>query len=59
MRSASGFYDPLAQEYGVRLGAALQQTRVDAGVVANGSDYDLTAGVGAFWIDYSGGIGGE
>ena len=59
VRSSSGFYDTLSQEYGVRLGAALQQTRVDAGVVASGSDYDLTAGVGAFWIDYSGGIGGE
>ncbi|HZV77257.1 MAG TPA: carboxypeptidase regulatory-like domain-containing protein [Candidatus Babeliales bacterium] len=59
VRSSSGFYDTLSQEYGVRLGAALQQTRVDAGVVVNEKYYDLTAGVGAFWIDYSGGIGGE
>jgi hypothetical protein len=33
----------------------LAQAHADAGIVATGNDYDVTAGVGAFWFDYSGG----
>ena len=37
------------------VGADLTQTRADAGVNASGRDYNVTAGVGTFWIDYAGG----
>ncbi len=56
-RSSSGFYD--AQSFGLeRVGATLDQTRIDAGLVASGSAYAVTAGVGAFWFDYAGGTYG-
>lgn len=56
-RISTGIYD--AQSVGApRIGAALQQNRVDAGVTATGSFYDATAGVGAFDFNYSGGTGG-
>lgn len=58
-RSSSGFYDAQALPYGPpRIGATLAQTRADAGVEASGTAYDVTAGVGAFWINYGGGSGG-
>jgi hypothetical protein len=56
VRSSSGFYDPQALPDGLpRLAATLVQTRADAGFEASGTDYDVTAGVGTFWIDYAGG----
>jgi hypothetical protein len=55
VRSSTGFDDLLAVEYGTRLGATLSQSRVAAGLSATGDDYDVTAGVGAFWFDYAGG----
>jgi hypothetical protein len=60
LRSSTGFYDEQPLPYGPppRLGAMLDQTRADAGVVAGGTDYAVTAGVGAFWFDYSGGTYG-
>jgi hypothetical protein len=59
VRSSTGFYDSLAVPYtGARIGAMLSQTRADAGIVASGQDYDLTAGVGTFWFDYTGGLYG-
>ncbi|MGC1379594.1 MAG: carboxypeptidase-like regulatory domain-containing protein [Candidatus Baltobacteraceae bacterium] len=59
VRSSTGFYDAQALPYGPpRIGAMLAQTRADAGIVASGSEYVLTAGVGAFWIDYAGGTYG-
>jgi hypothetical protein len=36
----------------------LDQTRADAGFAASGNDYNVTAAVGAFWLDYSGGTYG-
>ncbi len=36
----------------------LEQTRFDAGIAASGNDYNVTAGVGAFWFDYAGGTYG-
>ncbi len=59
LRSSTGFYDPQALPYGLpRVGAMLDQTRADAGLEASGTDYALTAGVGAFWFDYAGGTYG-
>jgi hypothetical protein len=59
VRSSSGFDD--LQElpsYLPRLGATLDQTHADAGVSSTSNDLDVTAGVGAFWIDYAGGTYG-
>ncbi len=59
VRSSTGFYDAEALPFGPpRTGAMLSQTRADAGVVAAGDDYRISAGVGAYWINYSGGWGG-
>ena len=59
VRTSSGIYDQQALPNGLpRLGATSAQTHVDAGLVASGNDYDVVAGVGAFWIGYSGGIMG-
>jgi hypothetical protein len=63
VRASTGFYDQQAAYDGYyyplpRIGADLTQTRADAGVNAIGRDYDVTAGVGAFWIDYAGGTNG-
>lgn len=56
-RNSTGIYD--AQSIGApRIGATLQQNRVDAGVTATGSFYDATAGLGAFNFAYAGGTGG-
>jgi len=56
VRSSTGFYDAQALPLGLpRVGAMLSQTRVDGGVDASGRDYDVVAGVGAFWINYAGG----
>jgi hypothetical protein len=60
VRSSTGFDDLLGLPYGLpRVGATLVQTRGDAGITARGNDYDVTAGVGAFWFDYAGGTRGE
>jgi hypothetical protein len=57
VRSSTGFYD--AQSLSLaRVGASLDQTRADAGLTATGTDYVVTAGVGAFWFDYGGGTYG-
>jgi hypothetical protein len=62
VRASTGFYDQQAPYYYYypppRVGADLTQTRADAGVNASGRDYDVTAGVGTFWIDYAGGTTG-
>lgn len=59
VRSSTGFDDLQAVPYGLpRVGATLVQSRGDAGVAARGNDYDVTAGVGAFWFDYAGGTNG-
>jgi hypothetical protein len=59
VRSSTGYYDAQAWPYELpRVGATLEQTRADAGVVANGDGYAVTAGVGAFWFDYAGGTYG-
>ncbi|HZY98058.1 MAG TPA: carboxypeptidase-like regulatory domain-containing protein [Candidatus Baltobacteraceae bacterium] len=56
-RISTGIYD--AQSIGApRIGAALQQNRIDAGVTATGAFYDATAGVGAFDFSYRGGSDG-
>jgi hypothetical protein len=58
-RSSTGSWDAQALPSNLpRIGAMLSQTHADAGLVAHGSFYDLTAGIGAFWIDYSGGSSG-
>ncbi|MGA8575329.1 MAG: carboxypeptidase-like regulatory domain-containing protein [Candidatus Cybelea sp.] len=57
VRSSTGFYN--AQSLGLpRVGASLDQMRFDAGLTATGTDYALTAGIGAFWFDYGGGTYG-
>ncbi len=59
VRSSTGFYDAQALQYPLpRVAASLEQTRADAGLTASGNDYDVTAGVGAFWFDYAGGTYG-
>ncbi|MBV8531897.1 MAG: carboxypeptidase regulatory-like domain-containing protein [Candidatus Eremiobacteraeota bacterium] len=59
IRSSTGFYDQQALPYSFpRVGAMLVQTSADAGFEASGNDYSVVGGVGAFWIDYSGGTGG-
>jgi hypothetical protein len=61
VRSSSGLYYQQYQPevyYPLTVGADLTQTRADAGVNAIGRDYDVTAGVGSFWIDYAGGTTG-
>ena len=57
VRASTGFYD--AQSLGLeRVGASLDQTRADAGLVATGTGYAVTAAVGAFWFNYAGGTYG-
>jgi hypothetical protein len=59
IRASTGLYDQEAASYALPgIGATLAQTRADAGVKATGNDYVVTAGVGAFWIDYAGGESG-
>jgi hypothetical protein len=59
VRTSSGFYDQQAAWYSLpTLGATLDQTRADAGLVATANDLKVVAGVGAFWFDYAGGIYG-
>jgi hypothetical protein len=58
IRSSTGFYSQPGLEYPLYVGADLTQTRADAGVNASGRDYNVTAGVGTFWIDYAGGTTG-
>jgi len=58
-RSSTGLYDAQALPGALpRVGAMLEQTRIDAGLEAIGSDYNVVAGVGAFWVNYSGGTNG-
>jgi hypothetical protein len=58
IRSSTGLYNQQEEYYPLNVGADLTQTRADAGVNASGRDYDITAGVGTFWIDYAGGTTG-
>lgn len=59
LRSSTGFYDAQGVTYVVpRVGAMLDQTRAAAGLEASGNDYDVTAAVGTFWLDYAGGTYG-
>jgi hypothetical protein len=56
VRASTGLFNEEADPYGAPpIGATLTQTRADAGLKATGKDYDVTAGVGTFWIDYAGG----
>ncbi len=58
-RASTGLYDAQALTGSLpRVGAMLEQTRVDAGFAATGNDYDIVGGVGAFWVNYSGGTTG-
>jgi hypothetical protein len=56
VRSSSGLYESEALPLGESLGAGLVQTRADVGVDVTQDDYTLRAGVGTFWIGYSGGL---
>ena len=58
LRSSTGFYAQASPYIVPRVGAMLDQTRADAGLAASGNDYNVTAAVGAFWLDYSGGTYG-
>lgn len=59
VRSSTGFNDAQALPYpSPRLAATLEQSKAVAGLAAGGSDYAVTAGVGAFWFDYAGGTYG-
>ena len=55
LRASSGLYDQQALYPLPSIGATFTQTRADAGIDATGKDYDVTAGVGTFWIAYAGG----
>ena len=58
-RASSGLYDAQALPGALpRVGAMVAQTRVDAGFDASGTDYNVVAGVGSFWVNYSGGTNG-
>jgi hypothetical protein len=58
-RTSAGLYDAQALPGALpRVGAMLAQTRIGAGFDASGNDYNVTAGVGAFWVNYSGGTTG-
>ncbi len=60
VRSSTGIYDAQALHFVTipRIGAMFSQTKLDAGFEARGNDYDVTAGVGTFWINYTGGTNG-
>jgi hypothetical protein len=58
VRASTGLYDQQQLLPLPSIGATLTQTRADAGINATGRDYDVTAGIGAFWIDYAGGANG-
>ncbi len=56
LRLSTGLYDQQTAWLQLpSIGATLSQSRLDAGVHATGADYDVKAGLGAFWIDYGGG----
>ncbi|MBV9027556.1 MAG: carboxypeptidase regulatory-like domain-containing protein [Candidatus Eremiobacteraeota bacterium] len=56
VRSSTGYYDAQALPFGLpRVGATLVQSRADAGFATAAEDYDIVAGLGAFWINYAGG----
>lgn len=60
VRSSSGFDDVQVPSYELpQLGATLEQTHADAGVAIASDAVNLTAGVGAFWIGYAGGVDGS
>ncbi|HKU81224.1 MAG TPA: carboxypeptidase-like regulatory domain-containing protein [Candidatus Tumulicola sp.] len=56
-RLSTGIYDAAAY-LEPRIAGTLQQNRLDAGIEASGSEYDLTAGVGAYGLGFTGGWGG-
>jgi hypothetical protein len=56
-RLSTGIYDALAYET-PRIGGTLTQDRFDAGVEAGTSTVDVTAGIGLFGVDYTGGTSG-
>ena len=58
VRSSTGFDDLQALPGAPRVAAMLMQTHADAGVAATSNDLDVTAGIGAFWVDYAGGSTG-
>ena len=58
VRSSTGFDDLQALPGAPRVAATLMQTHVDAGLTATSNDVDVTAGIGAFWVDYAGGSDG-
>lgn len=55
VRSSTGLYDAQALEGVPSLAATLVQTRADVGVDVTQADYTLRAGIGTFWIGYTGG----
>lgn len=57
VRASSGTY--ASSQYGYALpaiGANFRQLHSDAGVTTGNRDYNLTAGVGAFWLQYQDGV---
>lgn len=56
-RLSTGIYDAAAYLQ-PRIAGTLTQDRLDAGIEATGIGYDLTAGVGAFDLGFTGGWGG-
>lgn len=58
-RVSTGLYDAQALPFGLpRVGAMLATTHADAGLSVNGNDYRVLAGLGTYWINYSGGTYG-
>ena len=57
VRASSGDY--ASSEYGYALpttGAYFRQVHSDAGITTGNQDYNVTAGVGAFWLQYQNGV---
>ncbi len=57
-RLSTGIYDATAYQE-PRIGGTLTQNRVDAGIDATARDLDVTAGIGFFGVDYTGGSDGS
>jgi hypothetical protein len=56
VRTSTGYYDAQALPISLpRVGAMLAQSHVDGGFVATGPQYSIVGGLGAFWVNYSGG----
>ena len=57
VRASSGGYASSQYEYALpTIGAHFQQLHSDAGITTGNQNYDLAAGLGAFWLQYRGGV---